>query len=1059
MDGGASGGGRDSNDNNDDDNNNDTTVRYHSNANTTYDTLGTKIFSIATDLGNNSASPMLIPIRLNGTTETTALADTGCPLPLVIPTAVYEKIPAFCRPRLQQDQLQLTGAFDNNATSTITTNGFAYLDVAIHATLQARTTTGMSHGRFYSDELEGEQRLKVYVVDKLGQVLLGRPALLPHKDADHGEGDVPLLAELMAALLDPAFDVGYVPFGPPRRPITAPLSLSAVSNTATLCEVVAEPHDTGTNPIDDMYDAVLHDTNTTPTRAEFDAMADTKLPDGLQQHKGRLLDMLMRQKAAFGPPGKDKMTPVQIQAFRTGPGITILDGETRTVPARYRQPVTDQIHKLQQHGQVAECERHEIRNVIPLVVVAKTDGTVRITQDLTRFNQIVAERAQGEVPVDITDTANPFHGQYLFSNFDLAAFFHATWLHESSHHLFGFKHDGRYYKYLVLPQGLHNSPGITKGLLHRHVLAPLARYATAIARQHNVPEGVAHFYVDDGSLGTPRLDTEENSVIYHLQLLEFLLELVHTNGYRVKAGKNSFLQYEAKTLGLIFNGETVRPDPDRFSALVHMAIPTPQTITIRAARTILGRLNHMVRWVHSPDYTRLQFIEDMQLISDAITAANAEGGPNISTLWTEAHIAAIKRAQQGILRSNTYFIPDPRRNLYIRADAATTGWGSHVFQYDINGRQRTTAWFGGRWPVQIQDLGVKDIELLAVVLTVRKLGPSALHYTIVYQTDHKNNLQMNTSSAPMIRRWYRELVQYQILVTHISGDRNYIADGISRDATEVDPSTPDLLPAHLKLLAITVRNADFKYNIGDTVYLERGTTAYTIVSRAVEDGVNVYVVQTDNPRWRDIHKSFEHDLVAIGATRTRRATGTGDGARGELTVHATDIRRDIMGRRQRAAGKPVAILVDAVPTTVQAAPTVTTTQESPVGYMSNDNPWLSSLLEMQGEFTTDEISTMERDAHYTKATIDKAGHRSLWRYDNKIVLPKAAVLTKALLLHEARLIGCTRGGQGDARQTVPVLLALHRRRRRERVPELHGLRSCKSTTRPGTDGQHQHVYV
>ncbi|OWZ07916.1 Retrotransposon nucleocapsid protein [Phytophthora megakarya] len=125
-------------------------------------------------------------------------------------------------------------------------------------------------------------------------------------------------------------------------------------------------------------------------------------------------------------------------------------------------------------------------------------------------------------------------------------------------------------------------------------------------------------------------------------------------------------------------------------------------------------------------------------------------------------------------------------------------WTLRILQW------RPVAFAGRKFKAAEVNYSIREKELLAILFALRPWRVYLLDRPFVVETDHQSleTVIKQKTISRRIARWYDELTEYRFEIRYIEGNRNEVADGISR--------RPDVMTTHsgeaITLAAITTRS-------------------------------------------------------------------------------------------------------------------------------------------------------------------------------------------------------------------------------------------------------------
>ncbi len=500
--------------------------------------------------------------------------------------------------------------------------------------------------------------------------------------------------------------------------------------------------------------------------------------------QGKLAEMLHDYEVLQSPfPPTAQLEPLFITlkpgAHRTRAGYQ------QQLVGRYTEAVAMEIARLEKLGVLVEGVPPPHAHVQRWVIVPKATvpgelplpvPRVRLTADLRQLNSDTHVVYFTVLP-DVKAFCSAFSNCVYFSDIDLRDFFFQFGLDRASQDYLWFPTTvpGKYVRLTRAPQGHRNVPGHAQQWLVDHILIPFRRAASKFA--------VVSGFIDNITLGTlstsgarpvPGSAEDDAAIAVHLQALDLLLSLFRDAGARMppQFAKCAFMRTSSTTLGLTFDGLSVRFDPDRLQGLA--ALQVPPRVTVDYLRSVLALFGY-----YRTSCDTQQFALDLHALQLLLIDHDA-GRRSVDAHWTPLHTATFYRVRDAVAANATLAIIDFARVIYAYTDASDEGWGACLTQYGADGKERIVAMFARPFTAQQKAMKVGQKEAYAIVALVRRMGTLLTSVNWVLRTDHANLQQMSSSDDPLTRRWYMELAHVCKVVQHISGSANLVADAMSR---------------------------------------------------------------------------------------------------------------------------------------------------------------------------------------------------------------------------------------------------------------------------------------
>ena len=251
-------------------------------------------------------------------------------------------------------------------------------------------------------------------------------------------------------------------------------------------------------------------------------------------------------------------------------------------------------------------------------------------------------------------------------------------------------------------------------------------------------------------------------------------------GLKINADKSNFCTLETEYLGYILTRDGIKPQPNKVQAMLALAPPR----NVKELRRFLG----MVQYYRELWARRSEMLAPLtSLVGECgqTKATKAKGTKKVSWYWAEVHQKAFDDVKATIAKEVVLAYPDFDKVFEIYTDASTKQLGSVITQSN-----RPLAFFSRKLSVPQQKYSVTEIELLAIVETLKEFKGMLWGQRIKVYTDHKNLTRDALGlTSDRVYRWRLILEEYGPEIVYIKGIHNTVADAISR-LEYVSPDTP-----------------------------------------------------------------------------------------------------------------------------------------------------------------------------------------------------------------------------------------------------------------------------
>ena len=437
--------------------------------------------------------------------------------------------------------------------------------------------------------------------------------------------------------------------------------------------------------------------------------------------------------------------------FQDTPGLTQLvthDVDTGNAPPIKQHPY--RIHpskwakvkeELVYMEEIGAIEQGSSEWSSPLVPVPKPDQTVRPCIDYRKVNCVTRSDAY-PIPrlEDCIDKIG--HAQFV-SKFDLLKGYWQVPLTERAQEVSAFVTPDSLYRCLVLPFGMKNAPATFQRLMNK-VTAGLSNIVT---------------YLDD-------VVVYSSSWADHVMHIKQLFERLEVAGLVVNWPKCEIGKGQVTYLGHHVGRGSVMPRAAKVRAILDF--PAPRTK--RQLMRILGMCGFYRR-----------FVPNFAAVTAPLTNLLKKSVKFVWSLECQSALDMVK----AILSSEPVLVaPDFSAPFKLAVDACDMGVGAVLMQTDGNGIDRPVAYFSKKLNRHQKRYSTIEKEALALVLAVQhfEIYVCSAGGDLVVYTDHNplTFLAKFRLSNQRVFRWSLILQPYNLVLKHLPGRENVIADTLSR---------------------------------------------------------------------------------------------------------------------------------------------------------------------------------------------------------------------------------------------------------------------------------------
>ncbi|RCI12114.1 hypothetical protein L249_0751 [Ophiocordyceps polyrhachis-furcata BCC 54312] len=529
------------------------------------------------------------------------------------------------------------------------------------------------------------------------------------------------------------------------------------------------------------------------------------------------------------------------------------------IPKAMLPQVVELLKNRVQYG-VLEPSHASYRN--HYMVVAKKDGGVRLINSVTMLNSYTIRDANPPPCAD--EFSEQFATCKILTLLDLFSGYDQMPLDPRSRDYTTFATPIGLFRQCTVPMGATNSVGQFMRVMQQ-ILFDL------------IPE-VCNVFVDDIPVRGPETtyDNEEalpgirRYIFEHLLSLDKVLVNIELAGCTVAGKKSQWCQTSTELVGYMVGTHGRKPVDYKVEKLKSWV----KCDSVRQVRCFLGLVGFYRIWI--PKFAWIAKPLTSLLKKDAAFE------------WTDEHSQAMADLKAPLLDPQ-FLVPldlGPNHGeIILMCDASATGWGAVLFQ-EIDNVRRTVRFESGIWnPAEANYVATKR-ECKAVLCAMRRLRLHLYGVHFILETDARvlvDQLKGSLKDVPgaMVTRWVSYIFLFDFTVRHISGEKNLVADALSRKPTteidrierEKDGDSEDFVDLHLNSIQSSLPDqmlSDTHRRIADFLReMKRPQPMKPQVFRRFKNRAMTFMI-ADNQLWkRPTHEERFPRLVVDNEDRRR----------------------------------------------------------------------------------------------------------------------------------------------------------------------------------------------
>ena len=409
-------------------------------------------------------------------------------------------------------------------------------------------------------------------------------------------------------------------------------------------------------------------------------------------------------------------------------------------------------------------ERSKSPWVSPCMLVKKSDSTHRLVIDYRGVNDLmVLDRYVPCTLAEIVERVGIAKPK-IFSSLDLRSAYQQIVVEQESRKYTAFRTHTGQYQWRRMSFGLASAPGIWCYLM-AEVLGD-----DPLLQKYCIP------YLDDLLLFSQTIEE-------HAELLRRLFKALRRANLRVHSEKCFFLKAEVKYLGHIFSSKGVTACPKKLSAMLEFPRPT----TKRQVKGFLGMVNFYRAYQTN--------------LAKKVAPLNELLKKDKRFQWTQECETAFQEIREGLRHIPVLAFPDEEEGAgryVIQVDASNSAVAGTFSQVSRDGQEeRLIACYGralkpneARWSISERE----GLALMVAILRYKHLLVGNPGLEIRSDNMSVKFLEhINHAKSPRLARWSTALspILTRATWTHVAGQKNVVADALSRRPYDVEEVTSD----------------------------------------------------------------------------------------------------------------------------------------------------------------------------------------------------------------------------------------------------------------------------
>lgn len=304
-----------------------------------------------------------------------------------------------------------------------------------------------------------------------------------------------------------------------------------------------------------------------------------------------------------------------------------------------------------------------------------------------------------------------------------------------------------------MPFGLCNAPAVFQRMINI-ILKTL-------------DEGVAMAYLDDIISASQSFDDG-------MKKLKSILKILMNAGLTINLKKCYFFEKKIDYLGFQISEKGIEPGLKKINGIRSFPVPTD----VKTVRSFVGLARFFRRFVKG-------FATIIRPLTDLL---KKNGG----FAWKEEQQKAFEEIKLRLTCKPILSIYKVNAKTEVHTDASQHGLGAVLFQEQEDGRMHPISYFSRKTTNEEAKYHSYELEALAIVCALEKFRVYLIGVEFTIKTDC-NSLKLLEGKRelnPRIGRWFIRLSEFNYRLEYLKGEKNCVADGLSRNPVESSEETP-----------------------------------------------------------------------------------------------------------------------------------------------------------------------------------------------------------------------------------------------------------------------------
>lgn len=241
----------------------------------------------------------------------------------------------------------------------------------------------------------------------------------------------------------------------------------------------------------------------------------------------------------------------------------------------------------------------------------------------------------------------------------------------------------------------------------------------------------------------------------HILDIQNILEILSTNGIKLKLSKCLFGYTKIQYLGHIVSGQGIEPDSSKIDSITTI----DRCYNTKQVRSFLGLVGYYRKFIYN--FSKIAAPLNNLLCS------------NTPFVWNSEIQMAFNELKSRLINSPILAYPDFSKPFVIQCDACKTGYGAILSQIGEDGKEHPISYYSRTTSPAERNYDSREAECSAVITSLKAFRPYIYGQEVTVFTDHQSlkYLQSSKDLTGKYLRWQMIMQDYNPIIIYKPGPK------------------------------------------------------------------------------------------------------------------------------------------------------------------------------------------------------------------------------------------------------------------------------------------------